>query len=106
MSTISGNAAGNSGMIYGDAPATEIIANSVLVQNGGPNCHYSTVYTVPPPTSLGGNVTDDTSCAFAAAHDRLVANAGLGVFGTHGGLTASLALSADSPAIANGLIAN
>ena len=56
--------------------------------------------------SGGGNITTDASCAFNGTGDHVVANAGLGDFGTHGGVVDTLALNNDSPAVGNGIAAN
>ena len=84
---------------------TMTAANSVFVNNGygpGPICADGS----GPVGSSGGNISGDNSCAFNAANDRVVADAVLGAFDTHGGVTGSIALSYNSPAIGNGLAAN
>jgi len=91
--------AGNQGFVQNESGGTIRIANSVLVNNGPASC-------VGAITSLGGNITDDASCRLNSTNDHVVTDAKLGAFATHGGVTGSVALSFDSPAIGNGLAAN
>ena len=81
------------------------IANSIIAT--GSSASTCTNFFTSSVISLGGNITTDASCAgFNAAGDRVVANAGLDDFGTHGGVVGTIALNSDSPAIGNGLAVN
>ena len=96
--------ANNSGAyaVFRSGPAT--ITNSIIATANG-----ATVCTSGfggSADSGGGNITTDASCAFNGADDRVVANAGLGDVGTHGGVVTTLSLNHDSPAIGNGISAN
>jgi hypothetical protein len=88
------------------------ISNSVLVRLSQSflACDAYQIPGQPPPNSplksLGGNITNDPSCRLDGTNDRLVADAHLLDFGTHGGVVGTLALDYDSPAIGNGLLAN
>jgi hypothetical protein len=97
-STISNSQAGSTTLLGVSAPSS--VANSVLMNNDGQVC-VGTGFT-----SRGGNITSDASCGFTASNDRVVADARLLDFGTHGGVVNTLALDYDSPAIGNGLLAN
>jgi hypothetical protein len=106
-STIAQTATAPAALLSGDAPSHITIANSILSNPGAPVCDGG----LPPvdravPVSVGGNVTSDASCGFAAANDRIVVDAGLGAFGDNGGLVETVKLSDRSPAIGNGLAAN
>jgi hypothetical protein len=85
--------------------ATVTVANSIIANSGGPEC-ASTADSPVHFVSRGGNIINDNSCGFNAPGDRVIADAKLGTFGTHGGVVGSLALSFDSPAVGNGLAAN
>jgi hypothetical protein len=87
-------------------PGKFTIANSVLANTGVPNCTSNDNQLATEFVSLGGNVTNDASCGFHTPSDRVVANAGFGDFGTHGGVVGTLALAYNSPAIGSGLAAN
>jgi hypothetical protein len=81
------------------------LSNSILVppSDGEPICDSD----VPGEfISGGGNILGDDSCNAHAQNDRVVADAGLGDFGTHGGVVGTFALNYNSPAIGNGLAAN
>ena len=88
----------NSGTVFGDSAVS--IGNSILVGNGHSCSAGANV------TSLGGNVTDDTTCGLVGAGDRLVADAHLLELGTHGGVVQNVALRNDSPAIGNAIVGN
>ncbi|HEX6834244.1 MAG TPA: choice-of-anchor Q domain-containing protein [Rudaea sp.] len=78
--------------------ATVRIANSLLAGNKGQVCG-SILGSQAEVTSLGGNVSSDSSCGFSAAtHDLIVQDAGLGTFGENGGLVPTQALAMTSPA--------
>jgi len=71
---------------------TTEIANSLFAGNSVPACDQA-------GSSFGGNVGTDAICGFSAAtDDKIVADAGLGSFGDHGGLIPTQAISAGSPA--------
>ncbi len=73
------------------------IANTLFAGNTSQGCDL-------PGTSLGGNVATETSCGFSAsAGDRIVADAGLGSLGDHGGLVQTQAISGGSPAKGAGI---
>jgi parallel beta-helix repeat protein len=71
------------------------IANSIVADNHAPadaNCES-------PLTSLGYNLTNDTSCGFTEPTDLIVADAMLGPLQDNGGPTETHALLPGSPAI-------
>jgi len=70
------------------------VANSVFAKNVSSVCSSGTSFK-----SLGGNVTDDTSCGFSNnTGDKIVVNARLGTYDNHGGQIPTQALNYDSPA--------
>ena len=91
--------ANNAGSLFDDQ-STVSIGNSIVVGNQ-PGCALN-----PVISSLGGNVSDDSSCKLSATNDRLVADAHLLEIGTHGGVVQNVALRNDSPAIGNAIVAN
>jgi hypothetical protein len=99
-STISNSQGGSTTLLGGTATSISV-ANSVLVNNDGQVCDSGTGFA-----SRGGNITTDASCRFNSQNDRIVGDARLLDFGTHGGVVNTLALNYDSPAIGNGLLAN
>jgi hypothetical protein len=99
-STISNSQAGGAILLDGTA-ASISVANSVLMNTDGQVCGSGTGFT-----SRGGNITSDASCRFNAQNDRVVADARLLDFGTHGGVVGNTALGYDSAAIGNGLATN
>jgi hypothetical protein len=80
---------------------TYTIANSIVMNSGGPICSGSAQVV-----SQGGNVVGDASCTFSASGDRFAADARFGDFALHGGVVGNLALNYDSPALGNGLASN
>ena len=106
-STIANNVMNSTGVLANNfiTVATITVANSIITNIGGPTCVNDPFYPVQF-ISRGGNITNDNSCGFNAPGDRVVADAGFGEFGTHGGVVGSLALNANSPAVGNGIAAN
>lgn len=105
QSTIVSTAHGFALALLAADSGTISISNSVIANNGtiaAPNCVIGGGSII----SRGGNIISDTSCGFSAQNDRVVADARLLDFGTHGGVVGTLALNYDSPAIGNGLAAN
>ncbi len=80
------------------------VANTIVATDNG--SQVCTVGFSGSVASRGGNITTDSSCGLNGSGDRVVANASLGDFGTHGGVVGTLALNSDSPAIGNGIAAN
>lgn len=98
--TISNSTIANNGGFLFDFRSTVSIGNSIIVGNK-PGCAVN-----PVVSSLGGNVTDDSTCKLSGTNDRLVADAHLLETATHGGIVQNVALRNDSPAIGNAIVAN
>ena len=119
--TIAGNAApaATGGGVLGyrnpnlDGITQIFVSNTIIATNtssvaGTANCDTTVSGTPEDPndpitpdavfTSLGYNLASDASCNFAATGD-LIANPVLGVLQNNGGPTATMALSAASPAV-------
>lgn len=106
-STIAGNTLGQLGVFHADrypGKGTVRISNSVLTADGGPVCYVS--LDVAHIDSLGGNIVSDASCGISNTGDRIVADAGLGMFGDNGGLVNTVLLNGSSAAVHNGIAAN
>jgi hypothetical protein len=86
--------ASNHGYVFGAGNIA--IGNSVVVGNDRA-CSAKL-------TSLGGNVTDDSSCGLGGSKDRAVADAHLLELDTHGSVVKNIALRDDSPAVGNGVL--
>jgi hypothetical protein len=117
-STVSGNNAGtNGGGIWGDGGVLELsyvtvtgnsatiaggivnnaaveVRNSIVADNIGHNC-----FSQDPPSSLGHNLDDDSSCLFAGSGDMSGDPALLGPLQNNGGPTLTHALLPGSPAV-------
>lgn len=95
----------NAGAVFGYGVIS--VANSIVMNSGGVICdNTGGPGAAPKFISLGGNLLSDNSCGATAQNDRVVADARFLDLSKHGGTVATLALSSDSPAIANGLAAN
>ncbi|MEO8605206.1 MAG: choice-of-anchor Q domain-containing protein, partial [bacterium] len=96
-STIAGNAAADGGGLASIAGSESLlVADTLLAANAGGNCAPHSL------TSLGGNLTDDASCAFSAASDRRGGRAALSRLGWNGGPTRTQVPAAGSDAIGAG----
>jgi hypothetical protein len=82
-------------LFVGDATVT--LGNTVLVGGG------NTICVGGLPTSLGGNVADDTSCGLTATGDQQGVNPLLGALANNGGPTMTHLPGAGSPAIDGGV---
>ncbi len=110
--TFSGNTASNNGgAIYSDLgpfPGNMVInfKNNVF---SSPTNNYAQASTSVLPSSMGGNVSNDASMAafFTATNDKNITNPLLSAAGlqNNGGITRTVALTAASPAINNGIVA-
>ncbi|HZX90594.1 MAG TPA: choice-of-anchor Q domain-containing protein [Rudaea sp.] len=106
-STIAGNTLGPLGVFHADTypdKGTVRISNSILTADGGAVCYVSP--DVVQIVSLGGNIVSDASCGIRNSGDRVVADAGLGMFGDNGGLVNTVLLNGSSVAVRNGVAAN
>lgn len=96
-----GNAARGGGGGLGIATGTAQIENTILAANtstvGGSAAASNCAGTV---TSLGHNLEDANTCAFTGPGDLPSTNPALGPLQNNGGPTATLALTAPSPALA------
>ncbi|UCF41623.1 MAG: hypothetical protein JSW43_04655, partial [Gemmatimonadota bacterium] len=95
-STVSGNTAYWGGGIHASWMGYATLTNTIVADNGAPtgaNCLASVL------SSLGYNLTDDTSCGVTAPGDLIVADAMLGPLQDNGGPTQTHDLLPGSPAI-------
>ena len=90
---------GFSGLIIG-SNATVSIDNTVLANNDDKNCGG----TSGNWSSLGHNLSSDSSCAFVQAGDQQAVDPMLGPLVDNGGRTPTHALRPDSPAIDTGSV--
>jgi hypothetical protein len=89
-STFSGNSAVDGGAVFGPSS----IKGSILTASTGGNCGT-------PPTDIGYNISDDTSCGFTqtGSANNLDPRLSLAGLANNGGPTLTIALQAGSPAI-------
>jgi hypothetical protein len=92
--TITGNSAEEGAGLY-DTDGDSSISGSIVGGNIGPECWQETMETVDEHH----NVSDDTSCEFAAEGDRQGVDARLASLADNGGPTDTHALLGGSPAI-------
>jgi predicted outer membrane repeat protein len=100
--TMSGNSSpvrvgGGGGGIYTDAPGFSTLRNTIIANStSGGNCAGDAV------TSLGHNLSSDSTCDFGATGDMNNTNPNLGPLADNGGPTRTHALLYGSPAIDGG----
>jgi hypothetical protein len=90
-STFSGNSADVAGGIGFSGIGTVRLKNTILANNTGGNCGGT-------PTDLGGNISDDGTCAFTVAPFFNNTNPLLEPLANNGGPTDTFALETSSPA--------
>ncbi len=97
-STFVGNSTAAS-LIYFGKQGSMTVSNSLFSHNALSICPLPPQQFTARFTSLGGNVTDDSSCGFSAdGGDKILQETGLGSFGNHGGLIPTQAIGGGSPA--------
>jgi hypothetical protein len=105
FSASAGAAVANQIAAPGGTAGTVTLSNTVLAGSTGGSCltdpgHYAAV------TDGGGNVADDTTCAFMLPSSQSATNPDLGPLQNNGGPTPTLELLAGSAAAATGVAAN